>query len=93
MLGQLQQQILMQARRQANIRFRNLLRHEIRGVIHERWKVGWTWQLNGCTDASDEAVDVVLAGLAVEPAGLAEAGVVYQVSYNAFHEVLTVDED
>jgi hypothetical protein len=40
-----------------------------------------------------EAVNVVLAGFAVESAGLAETGVVYEVADYAFHEVFAVDED
>jgi hypothetical protein len=39
------------------------------------------------------AVHGVFAGVAIEPTRFAEAGIIYQISYHAFREFPTVDED
>jgi hypothetical protein len=83
----------VQSRRQADVGFRQLFRHVLFWVVDERRQLGCVWQLDGCADVAHETVNVVFAGFAVEPAGLAEARVVYQVSDYAFHEVFAVDED
>jgi hypothetical protein len=62
-------------------------------AVDERWQVRWARQLYCCSDVAHETVNVVLAGFAVKPARLAEARIVYQVSYYAFHEVFAVDEN
>jgi hypothetical protein len=61
-------------------------------VVDERRQLRLVRQLDGGANVPHETVDVVFAGFAVKPTRLAEAGVVYQVSDYAFHEVFAVDE-
>ena len=49
--------------------------------------------MDGGADVADEAVDVIFAGFAVEPATLAEAGVIYEVANYAFHEIFAIYEN
>jgi len=62
-------------------------------IINERWQVSGVRQLHGSANVAYKAVNVVFAGFAVKPAGLAEAGVIYQVSDYAFHEVFAVNKN
>jgi len=91
--GQLQQQVLVCFRTDAQISFRNFFRHVLFWFVNEGGQFRSVGQFYGGANVLYVTVHVVFAGVAVESAGFAEARVVDEVSDDAFGEFSAVNED
>ena len=83
----------MQPRRQADVGFGQFPGHVLFGIVNERRQLRGRRQLNGGSDVAHETVQVIFAGFAVKSTRLAETWVIDEVTYYAFHEILTVDKN